>query len=41
MGLDLFCLGNQVAMVTGTRQGIGQGLALALAKAGAFFLAAV
>ena len=35
MILDLFRLDNRVAMVTGTHQGIGQGMALALAEAGA------
>ncbi len=35
MILDLFRLDNHVVMVTGTHQGIGQGMALALAEAGA------
>lgn len=39
MGLDIFRLDDHVAMVTGTRQGIGQGLALALAEAGADIVA--
>lgn len=39
MNLELFGLDGQVAMVTGTRQGIGQGLALALAEAGADIVA--
>ncbi len=37
--LDLFRLDGQVALVTGTRQGIGQGLAVALAEAGADIVA--
>jgi 2-deoxy-D-gluconate 3-dehydrogenase len=37
--LDDFRLDNQAAMVTGTRQGIGQGLAVALAEAGADIVA--
>ncbi len=39
MILDLFRLDNQVAMVTGAHQGIGQGLAIALAEAGADIVA--
>ncbi len=39
MGLEQFRLDDQVAMVTGTRQGIGQGLAVALAEAGAAIVA--
>jgi 2-dehydro-3-deoxy-D-gluconate 5-dehydrogenase len=39
MILDLFRLDHQVAMVTGTHQGIGQGMALALAEAGADIVA--
>jgi 2-deoxy-D-gluconate 3-dehydrogenase len=35
MILDAFRLEGQVALVTGARQGLGQGLALALAEAGA------
>src|SRR5512136_989 len=35
MILDSFRLDGQVAFVTGARQGLGQGLALALAEAGA------
>ncbi|GEN27674.1 hypothetical protein HVA01_13200 [Halovibrio variabilis] len=33
--MRLFSLQNQVAMVTGCNKGLGQGLALALAEAGA------
>jgi 2-dehydro-3-deoxy-D-gluconate 5-dehydrogenase len=39
MVLDLFRLDNQVAVVTGTHQGIGQALAVALAEAGADIVA--
>ena len=39
MILDLFRLDHQVALVTGTHQGIGQGLAIALAEAGADIVA--
>jgi 2-deoxy-D-gluconate 3-dehydrogenase len=35
MILDLFKLGGKVALVTGAAQGLGQGMALALAEAGA------
>lgn len=35
MILDLFRLDGKVALVTGARQGLGQGMALALAEAGA------
>ena len=39
MILDLFRLDDQVAIVTGTHQGIGQGMAMALAEAGADIVA--
>lgn len=35
MGLDMFSLDGKVAMVTGANTGLGQGMALALAEAGA------
>ena len=35
MILDAFKLDGKVALVTGARQGLGQGMALALAEAGA------
>ncbi|HET7537179.1 MAG TPA: SDR family NAD(P)-dependent oxidoreductase, partial [Candidatus Didemnitutus sp.] len=37
--LDLFKLNNQVAVVTGAARGLGQGMALALAEAGADIVA--
>ena len=33
--LDLFCLDGKVALVTGSRRGIGRAMAVALAEAGA------
>ena len=35
MSLDLFCLGGKAALVTGASRGLGAGMAIALASAGA------
>ena len=35
MSLDLFCLGGKTALVTGASRGLGAGMAIALANAGA------